>query len=168
MRAEDDPLYVQIIRYENLPPDPKFSIETSDNTELGTYAQADLKQALERHGVSYGRSAHLVIALTVAKVSGNRPPTASFDTRTGQLHIAIDPAQPSNFPQLAYQYRISLDLFDQQSGSYLWRGQVTDEQQQADAFVTTSRMIDRLVDLLVSARISDKCPINQNCLILER
>src|SRR5579863_5417904 len=101
--AEDDPLYMQITRYKNLPADPKFSIETNENTELAGYAQADLKKALERHGVSYGRSAHLVIALTVAKIGGNRPPNASFDTRTGQLHIAIDPTQPARFPQVAYQ-----------------------------------------------------------------
>jgi hypothetical protein len=164
-RAAENPVNMQIVRYDNLPASPKFSVEAAENTELDSNAQAGLKEALERHRIDYGQSAHLVMIIAAEKIGSNPnpPPATNFEEGTGKLHISIGSTEPSNYAQVRHQYRISLDLYDRLSGRYLWRGQITDAQPDADPFVATKPMIEQLVNALVSERPSAKCPINQTC-----
>ena len=48
-----------------------------------------------------------------------------------------------------------MDLYDRLSGRYLWRGQITDNQPYADPFAATKPMIEKLVNTLVSDRVTE-------------
>ena len=127
------------------------------NTELDSNAQAGLKEALERHGIGYGHSAQLVMTIAAEKIGdATALPSTKFDENTGQLHIGFNSTKPSSYAQVGHQYRISLDLYDRLSGRYLWRGQITDDQPDADSSAATKPMIEQLVNALVSERPSTK------------
>jgi len=144
-RAEEDSINMQVAGYDKLPVGAKFRIHPNQNTELTSYAQARLKEALERHGFSYGRSARLVMTIAAEKIGSERPPAASFDQNSAQFHVSIGNSQPPLYAQVGHEYRISLDLYDRQSGRYLWRGQISDLKPDADPFAATKSMIQRLV-----------------------
>jgi hypothetical protein len=144
-RAEEDPLNMQVAGYEKLPVGAKFRIRPNQNTELTNYAQARLKEALERHGFSYGGSARLVMTIAAEKIGSERPPAASFDQNSAQFHVSIGNSPPPLYAQVGHEYRISLDLYDRQSGRYLWRGQISDLKPDADPFTASKSMIERLI-----------------------
>ncbi len=144
-RAEEDPINMQVAGYDKFPPGAVFHIRPIQNTELTSYAEARLKEALERHGFSYGGSARLVMTIAAEKIGSERPPAASFDQNSTQFHVSIGSNQPPLYAQVGHEYRISLDLYDRQSGRYLWRGQISDLKPDADPFAATKSMIQRLV-----------------------
>lgn len=148
-RAADDPVDMQVVGYEKLPPGPKFSVEANANTELARNALARLKEALESRGIDYGHSAQLVMTVSPETVGGNQASTTGFDQSTAIFHLTINDTKPPLYAQVGRQYRISLDLFDRQSGRYLWRGQITDLKPDADPLSATKSMIEKLVNALV-------------------
>jgi hypothetical protein len=158
-----DPVNMQVVRYDRLPVRPKLSVEATENTELASYAKIGLTNALEQHGIAHGDSGQLVATIAVQKIDGNQSPAMSFDAETGRLRVGIDNAEPPLYAQIGQQYRISLDLYDRQSGHYLWRGQITDEGPDTDPYVATKPMIEKLVSALLSRGPSEKCRINQIC-----
>ena len=155
-RAADYPFDVQVVVYDNLPANPKFTVEAAENTELNSYAQAGLKDILEHHRIGHGHSANLVMTIAAEKIgsSGNRP-AASFDQSTGQFHLSMASNERPQSEQVGRQFRISIDLYDRLSGRYLWRGQITDNQPYADPFAATKPMIEKLVNTLVSDRVTE-------------
>jgi hypothetical protein len=149
-RADEDSVDMQVTAYDKLPAGAKFGIERTENTELSTYVQGHLKDALERHGFSYGKSARLVMTVAVEKIGNERPPDASFDQDNSQIHVAIDNGQPPLDSQIGHQFRISIDLYDRRSGQYVWRGHITNMKPGVDPFAATKPMIERLVDSMAS------------------
>jgi hypothetical protein len=143
--AAEDPVEMQVVGYDTFHARAKFRILPTENTELASCVQARLKETLARHGFTYGQSAHLVMTVTAEKLGGERPPVMSFDPSTSQLHVGIDTSKPPLHAQMGHQYRISLDLYDRQSGRYLWRGRIADMKPDVDPFAATKPMIERLV-----------------------
>jgi hypothetical protein len=84
--AEEDPINIQVAGYDKLPAGAKFHIRPNQNTELTSFAQARLKEALERHGFSYGGSARLVMTIAAEKIGSERPPAANFDQNSACQH----------------------------------------------------------------------------------
>jgi hypothetical protein len=144
-RAEEDPLNLQVAGYERLAAGAKFSVEGAENTELSSYVLARLKEALARHGFTYGKSSRLVMTVAAEKIGGERPPTASFDQSTAQFHLSMGDSQPPLNAQIGRQYRISIDLYDRLSGRYLWRAQITDLKPDADPLAASKPMVEQLV-----------------------
>jgi hypothetical protein len=144
-RAQDDALDMQVVGYGKFDPGAKFGLERAENTELSTYALARLKEALERHGFTYGKSSRLVMTLAAEKVGGERPAANTFDQSTAQFHLSMGDSKPPPNAQIGRQYRISLDLYDRQSGRYLWRGLITDSRPGDDPFAASKPMVEQLV-----------------------
>ena len=151
----DYPFDVRIVVYHNLPANPKFSVEAAENTELNSHAQAGLKDILEHHGIGYGHSANLVMTIAAEKIGSSSRPAAGFDESTGQFHLSMASNELPQSEQIGRQFRISIDLYDRLSGRYLWRGQITDNQPDADPFNSTKPMIEKLVNTLLSERVTE-------------
>jgi hypothetical protein len=143
--AQDDSLDLQVVGYGKFAPGAKFGLELAENTELSTYVLARLKEALERHGFDYGKSSHLVMTLAVEKVGGERPPSATFDQSAAQFRLSMGETKPPPGAQIGRAYRISLDLFDRQTGRYLWRARITDTRPGDDPFAASKPMVEQLV-----------------------
>jgi hypothetical protein len=149
-RAEEDPINMQTAGYDKFPAGAKFHIRPTQNTELTSYAEARLTEALGLHGFSYGGSARLVLTIAAERIGSERPPAASFDQNSTQFHVSIGSSQPPLYAQVGHEYRISLDLYDRQSGRFLWRGQISDLEPDADPFAATKPMIGRLVTAMAA------------------
>src|SRR5262245_45891885 len=94
-RAQDDELDLQVTGYGKFSPGAKFGLELSENTELASLVQARLKEALERHGFTYGKSSHLVMMVSAEKIgSSERPAGTTFDQSTSQFRLSMGNDQP--------------------------------------------------------------------------
>jgi hypothetical protein len=143
-RAQEDSYDLQVTGYGKFSPGAKFSIERTENTELSSFVQARLKEALERHGFTYGKSSQLVMTISAEKVGSNeRPASATYDQSTAQFRLSMG-EQPPASGQIGRQFRISVDLYDRKSGQYLWRARITDARPSADPFAVSPPMIEQL------------------------
>jgi hypothetical protein len=144
-RAQDDEFDLQVTGYGKFSPGAKFGLEMSENTELSSFVQARLKEALEHHGFTYGKSAQLVMTISAEKIGSNEgPASTTYDQSTAQFRLSMGDDRPPAGAQIGRQFRITVDLYDRQTGRYMWRARITDTRPDADPFAVSRPMTEQL------------------------
>jgi hypothetical protein len=148
----DDPMQLAVVSYGNIPAGSNFETELSQNTEIANHVDTALKDSLTAHGFHYQPEGTGLVFSINADPTGRRESSLSLgvnDQASGQVHIAIntnDTGQSTD--TVARGYRITLGVYERDSGRYVWRAEINDLSPDADPFSATKPMVERLVAAL--------------------
>jgi hypothetical protein len=145
-----DTMQVAVVGYGKIPPGAGFQTELVENSEISTHVDDSLKAMLARHGLHYSPDAPLVFSVAAVRTGNNDAAYAADNIATddSQVHIAINTSDTNLTSKMPHTFRISLALYDRQSGHYVWRGEVTDHRPFGDPFKATDPMLERLATAL--------------------
>jgi len=149
----DDPLQLAVVSYGKIPAGSSFETELSQNTEIANHVDTALKDSLTAHGFRYEPEGTGLVFAINADPTGRRESDLSLginnDQSSGQVHIAIDTNVTGlSTNTVARGYRITLGVYQRQSGRYIWRAEINDLKPDADPFSVTKPMIEKLVAAL--------------------
>ena len=148
----DDPMQIAVVSYGKIPAGSAFETELSQNTEIATHVDRALKDTLTAHGFHYQPEGTGLVFSINADPTGRRESSLSLgvnDQASGQVHIAIntnDTGQSTD--TVARGYRITLGVYERDSGRYVWRAEINDLSPDADPFSATKPMVEKLVAAL--------------------
>jgi hypothetical protein len=146
----EDTMQIAVVGYGKIPAGAGFQTELAENSEISTHVDESLKATLARHGLHYASDATLVFSIAADRTGNNDAAYAadSIATDDSQVHIAINTSDTNLTSKMPHTFRISLALYDRQSGHYVWRGEVTDHRPFGDPFKATDPMLERLAAAL--------------------
>jgi hypothetical protein len=141
---------IAVVGYGRIPTGAAFQTELTENSEISTHVDESLKATLARHGLHYAQDASLVFSIAADRTGNNSAAYAASNIATddSQVHIALNTSDPSLAVKMPHTFRISLALYDRQSGHYVWRGEITEQRPDADPFDSTNPMLERLAAAL--------------------
>jgi len=145
-----DTMQVAVVGYGKIPPGAGFQTELVENSEISTHVDESLKSTLARHGLHYSPDATLVFSVGADRTGNNAAAYAADNIArdNSQVHITIDTSDTKLTATIPHTFRISLALYNRQSGQYVWRGEVTEQRPDADPFDATDPMLERLAAAL--------------------
>jgi hypothetical protein len=148
----DDPMQLAVVSYGKIPAGAKFDTEVFQNTELTNHVDSALKDALTAHGFHYNPEGTDLVFSINADPTGRAESNLSLgvnDPNHAQVHIAIDTnVSGLSTNTVARGYRITLGVYQRQSGRYIWRAEINDLKPDADPFSVTKPMVEKLVAAL--------------------
>jgi hypothetical protein len=151
--SADDPLQLAVVSYGKIPAGSSFETELSQNTEIANHVDTALKDSLTAHGFRYEPEGTGLVFAINADPTGRRESDLSLginnDQSSGQVHIAIDTNDTGlSTDTIARGYRITLGVYERETGRYVWRAEINDMRPDADPFSATKPMVERLVAAL--------------------
>jgi hypothetical protein len=148
----DDPMQIAVVGYGKVPAGTALATETTDNGELTTQVDQNLRQALTGKGFTLSDDAGYVFSVTADTTGRTDSSLGAGPQNNAQVHITLDTSQnafvggatlPPN--KIPHTFRITLNLYERSSGHYVWRGEITDMRPDADPMRVTGPMVDKLV-----------------------
>ena len=147
-RAED-PTRLAVVSYGNIPAGASFETELFQNTEISNHVASTLKETLTAHGFRYDPDGRGLVFSINADPTGRGDSDQALgitDQSNGQVHITIDTSDTDKKPDaVARGYRITLGVYERQSGRYVWRAEINDLKPDADPMAATKPMVEKLV-----------------------
>ena len=149
----DDPLQLAVVSYGKIPAGSSFETELSQNTEIANHVDTALKDTLTAHGFRYQPEGTGLVFAINADPTGRRESDLSLginnDESNAQVHIAIDTNDTGQSTDTVPRgYRITLGVYERETGRYVWRAEINDMRPDADPFSATKPMVERLVAAL--------------------
>jgi hypothetical protein len=148
----DDPLQIAVVSYAKIPAGSSFETELSQNTEIANHVDTTLKNTLTAHGFRYQPEGTGLVFAINADPTGRRESDLSLgihDLTNAQVHIAIDTNDTGQSTDTVPRgYRITLGVYERESGRYVWRAEINDMMPDADPFSATKPMVEKLVAAL--------------------
>jgi hypothetical protein len=149
----DDPLQLAVVSYGKIPAGSSFETELSQNTEIANHVDTALKNTLTAHGFRYQPEGTGLVFAINADPTGRRESDLSLgvnnDESNAQVHISIDTNDTGlSTDTIPRGYRITLGVYERESGRYVWRAEINDMRPDADPFSATKPMVERLVAAL--------------------
>ncbi|HZT20335.1 MAG TPA: hypothetical protein VFA23_13095 [Dongiaceae bacterium] len=147
----DDPMQLAVVSYGSIPAGSSFETELFQNTEISNHVDSTLKAALTARGFRYAPGGQGLVFSISADPTGRNDPNRTLganDPNHAQVHIAFNTAPNQNTDTLARGYRISLSVYERQSGHYVWRAEINDLKPDADPMDATRPMVDKLMSAL--------------------
>ena len=148
----DDPMQIAVVSYGKIPAGSAFETELSQNTEIANHVDTALKDTLTAHGFRYQPEGTGLVFSINADPTGRRESSLSLgvnDQNSAQVHIAIntnDTGQSTD--TVARGYRITVGVYERDSGRYVWRAEINDLSPDVDPFSATKPMVEKLVAAL--------------------
>lgn len=148
-RAQET-MQIAVVGYGKIPAGASFQTELADNSEISAHVDESLKATLARHGLRYMPDAGLVFSVSADRTGDNSAAYAAGNIAAdnSQVHIALNTSDTNLTSRMPHTFRISLAIYDRQSGHYVWRGEVTEQRPDADPFDATDPMVERLATAL--------------------
>jgi hypothetical protein len=146
-RAQDT-YDVNMTNYAKIRAGTTYVTDLNENTELTSNAADKMRQALEKRGLEYDDNGSIGFKIGTERTVGARAPDAVFDSSNTILHLNFNSGDVKGTSRLGHIFRISLSVYDRGSGAVLARGDVTNNQPDADPIGTTAPMIEALLDRL--------------------
>ena len=143
-RAQD--FDVAVTNYAKIPAAATYVTDLNENTELTSNAEGALKAALDKRGLEYDVNGSIGFKLGTVRTVGARAPDAVFDSSNTILHLNFNSGDVKGTSRLGHSFRISLSVYDRGSGAVLARGDVTDNNPDADPIGVTAPMIEKLLN----------------------
>ena len=116
------------------------------------HVDTTLKDTLTAHGFRYQPEGTSLVFSINADPTGRRESSLSLgvnDQTSAQVHIAIDTYDSGQSTDtVARGYRITLGVYERDSGRYVWRAEINDLSPDADPFSVTKPMVEKLVAAL--------------------
>ena len=148
----DDPMQLAVVSYGKIPAGSTFETELSQNTEIANHVDTALKNTLTAHGFHYQPEGTGLVFSINADPTGRRESSLSLgvnDQASAQVHIAIDTNDSGQSTDtVARGYRITLGVYERDTGRYVWRAEINDLSPDADPFSVTKPMVEKLVAAL--------------------
>ena len=148
----DDPMRLAVVSYGNIPPGSSFETELFQNTEISNHVATTLKDTLTAHGFRYDPDGRGLVFSINADPTGRGDSDQALgitDQSNGQVHITIDTSNAGkNTDTVERGYRITLGVYERQSGRFVWRAEINDLKPDADPMAATKPMVEKLVAAL--------------------
>jgi hypothetical protein len=148
----DDPMQIAVVSYGKIPAGSTFETELSQNTEIANHVDTTLKDTLTAHGFRYQPEGTSLVFSINADPTGRRESSLSLgvnDQTSAQVHIAIDTNDTGQSTDTVPRgYRITVGVYERESGRYVWRAEINDLSPDADPFSVTKPMVEKLVAAL--------------------
>jgi hypothetical protein len=148
----DDPMQLAVVSYGKIPAGSDFETELSQNTEIANHVDTALKDTLTAHGFHYQPEGTGLVFSINADPTGRRESSLSLgltDQSSGQVHITIDTNNSGQSTDTVPRgYRITLGVYERESGRYVWRAEINDLSPDVDPFSATKPMVEKLVAAL--------------------
>lgn len=147
---------VQAVDYAPVPAGSVFEVQTNDDSELTQEAVDRIHEQLATRGYAAQDGAPLVMVVETDLVRGEKQDDplgqvhASNDDATVQARLfstsqnsLLNPQRPIGSADRTY--RISLSIYDRQSGLYVWRGSAMRNDPNLDVSQASNEMITALI-----------------------
>jgi hypothetical protein len=148
----DDPMRLAVVSYGKIPAGASFETELFQNTEISNHVASTLKDTLTAHGFRYEPDGRGLVFAINADPTGRGESDQALgitDQNNGQVHITIDTNDTGQSTDtIARGYRITLGIYERESGRYVWRGEINDLKPDADPMTATKPMVEKLVTAL--------------------
>jgi hypothetical protein len=148
----DDPMRLAVVSYGKIPAGSSFETELFQNTEISNHVASTLKDALTAHGFRYDPDGRGLVFAINADPTGRGESDQALgitDQSNGQVHITIDTNDTGQSTDtIARGYRITLGIYERQSGRYVWRAEINDLKPDADPMAATKPMVEKLMGAL--------------------
>jgi hypothetical protein len=148
----DDPMRLAVVSYGKIPAGASFETELFQNTEISNHVASTLKDALTAHGFRYEPDGRGLVFAINADPTGRGESDQALgitDQSNGQVHITIDTNDTGQSTDtIARGYRITLGIYERESGRYVWRAEINDLKPDADPMKATKPMVEKLVTAL--------------------
>jgi len=148
----DDPMRLAVVSYGKIPAGASFETELFQNTEISNHVASTLKDALTAHGFRYEPDGRGLVFAINADPTGRGESDQALgitDQNNGQVHITIDTNDTGQSTDtIARGYRITLGIYERESGRYVWRAEINDLKPDADPMTATKPMVEKLVTAL--------------------
>jgi hypothetical protein len=148
----DDPMRLAVVSYGKIPAGASFETELFQNTEISNHVASTLKDTLTAHGFRYEPDGRGLVFAINADPTGRGESDQALgitDQNNGQVHITIDTNDTGQSTDtIARGYRITLGIYERESGRYVWRAEINDLKPDADPMTATKPMVEKLVTAL--------------------
>ena len=144
-RAQDA-FTVSVTNYQRIPPGATFVTDLNDNTELTRTAESALRKSLGLRGLDYDVNGTIGFKIGTVREYGAPNSGATFDSSNSTFNFPFNSGDVKGTQRLGRIYRISLNVYDRASGAVLSRGDVTDNEFNADPNGVTPMMVEALLD----------------------